>query len=627
LRLITKINIYFAIILTVLMLAIFSFTQYFFQKELEAQMENSLQITYESFKLTIANLVDEQASKADSQSKRAVLGLATKDRIYSVLNYYLKLAADDYRINLLEVLDPDGYLIADNRTTFEPIGFERLLFKKPRPAQQLSYLTQRRERVYLVTTCPIFYGKQLVGYLNLGTQVNQPLVDYLASTLHCQLLFYADTRLLVGQPKLKFFPHPVLAQLQKRPGSTVFLPGHQAKVTNFDYILFAMPSDGGFTGIVAVAKSRSSIQAALWRQKLFLLVLTGFGLLFGIIGTHSLASNIKKSIFGMEPQEIASVLDQRTAILQSTFEGIVALDHTGRVTLINQEAKRFLPPEATVTDKPAEHFFSDLSFREVLNTGQALYNQQQVIGEAVVVYNCVPINSKNRILGAVITLRDLTEFQKVAAELMEIKNYTQALRSQSHEFRNKLQSISGLIQLGRYDTALTLLHETTAAHQEIVSFLAQAFPNAAVSGILLGKFNRAKELNIQFEIENSSYIPKNCPLPDHELVCIVGNLIENAFEALQLEARTPKKVTIRLRPVRQYLQIVVVDNGPGIPETIRKLIFNRGFTSKKGLNKGIGLYLVKQCVENLRGTIHFHSNAKFTAFWVKIPLRERRVNT
>jgi sensor histidine kinase regulating citrate/malate metabolism len=254
---------------------------------------------------------------------------------------------------------------------------------------------------------------------------------------------------------------------------------------------------------------RSNIQAALRHHKLFLLTLTGFGLFFGICGARLLAGNIKKSIFGTEPPEIAAFLDQK---------------------------------------------------------------------------------------------------------------------AQAHEFMNKLQSISGLIQLGRYETALTLIHETTVSHQELITFLTTAFPNSAVSGILLGKFSQAQKLHIRLEIDNSSHIPEDCLIPNQELICIIGNLIENAFEALLMTPRSPKKVTVRVRPVKQSLQIIITDNGPGIPKVIRKLIFNRGFTSKKGSNKGLGLSLVKQCVETLRGVIRFHSSQNGTVFWVKIPLQGEAKN-
>lgn len=590
-------------------------------------MEASLQVTWESFKITVNNLMEEQANKALSQSKQEVIAIASKDRINSVLHYYLNLAATDYQTDLMEVVDLSGRLLADNRQSYDTAVIKQILFKNPAPAACTSYLTQRGHRIYLVTTTPVFYGNRPVGYLNLGTQVNQKLIGYFSSVLHSELLFFADSRKMAGVGGFKTIPRQLLFQLKQQPDSPVFLPGNQAGVADFDYILFTLPTDGGFTGVVAIAKSRAGIQAGLLRLKLFLLILTGISFIFGIIGTHSLARNIKKSIFGMEPQEIASLLTQRTAILQSTFEGIIALDQTGRIILINKEAERFFPHDNEVIGQPAVNFLSDLKIQEVLETGKAVYNQQQVIGETVIVYNCIPMKVKNSILGAVITLRDLTEFQRVAAELMEVKNYTQALRAQSHEFMNKLQSVSGLIQLGQYETALSLLHETTESHQEMVSYLAQTFSNSAVSGILLGKFNRAKELNIHFEIDRTSYIPHSACLPDHELVCIVGNLIENAFESLQMANQSSKNVVIRLRPVSRYLQITVLDNGPGIPESIRKVIFNQGFTSKKGVNKGIGLSLVKQYVENLHGSIRFHSNKNFTVFWVRIPLFEGRTNT
>lgn len=620
-RLITKINSYFGIILIILMASVFLFTHHFIQKELEAQMENSLQVTYESFKLTIDYIIKEQQARATGQTKRDIIGIATKDRLSSVLKYYLNLAANDYNLNLIEVLDPNGRLLADNNqpSMNSPVIIS---FKCPAQNSSESYLSERPRGIYLITTTPIFFNEELVGYLNLGTLVDHNLVAYFSSVLHSKLLFYADQRFLVGNSEPVLLPGLVLNLLKKHPSRTLFTPGNKLGVSAFDYIFFAIPSDTFFTGIVGIAHSRSEVSTALTRLKIFLLTLSGFGLVFGFIGANLLARNIKKSIFGMEPNEIASLLDQRTTILQSTFEGIIALDHEGFITLINKEAQNILPSDLQMVGQPAWSFFRDLNIMEVLATGHAVYNQQQVIRETVIVYNCVPIKTKNSILGAVITLRDLTEFQKVAEELVEVKNYTQALRAQSHEFMNKLQSISGLIQLGKYETALNLLHETTESHQDLVSFLTGAFSTSAVSGILLGKFNRARELNIQFEIDPFSYIPKTAIIPDNELVCIIGNLIENAFEALQLQESGPalKKVWVKIYPVRQYIRIAVIDNGPGIPDPIKKQIFERGFTTKKGQNKGIGLSLVKQNVENLRGVIKVRSR-KLTVFLVHIPFK------
>jgi sensor histidine kinase regulating citrate/malate metabolism len=457
--------------------------------------------------------------------------------------------------------------------------------------------------------------------MNVGTLVDQNQVNHFASILHGDLLFYANRKLLTASPRQADFQESILSTLERIPESGFFLPGNRINRRKFDYIFFSIPSDGSFKAVVGIANSRATVIATLLRLRIFLLILTVFGAVSGFFGANALARNIKRSIFGMEPHEIASMLDQRTAILQSTFEGIIALDKKGCITLINKEAQRLLPSVPSIIGEPVDTFFPNLKFKDILSDGKAIYNHQQVIGESVIVYNCVPIKTKFSILGAVMTLRDLTEFQKVAAELMEVKNYTQALRAQSHEFMNKLQSVSGLIQLGRYETALTLLHEATESHQDLVSFLTNSFAQSAVSGILLGKFNRANELNIKFEIDRTSHIPQGVIVPDHELVCIVGNLIENAFESLKSSTITPKMVRVRIHPVKHCLKIIVVDNGPGISAAIKGRIFERGFTSKKGLNKGIGLSLVKQDVDNLHGKIRFRSG-KQTVFNVEIPLRD-----
>jgi PAS domain S-box-containing protein len=619
-RLITKITIFFGIIVVILMTSVFLFTQYFFQKELEAQVENSLRVTYESFKLTLANIIREQQSKSSTQTKRDIISLATKDRLEAILHYYLMLAANDYNLDLIEVADPGGRLLADNHRSYETMGV-RIPILKSAAASGRSYLTRRGERIYLITTTPVVFDQQRAGYLNVGTQLDQDLVNDFSSVLHVRLLFFADSRYLIGNIAPLDLPPPARDRLARHPGRAVFLPGSKLRTTQADYIFAGLRTDGSFDGAVALVKDRSEVRAALLRMNLSLWLIVGFGLVFGFIGANQLARNIKKSIFGMEPYEIAALLDQRTTILQSTFEGIIALDQRGTITLVNQEAERLLAPTSDIVGRPVQNYFRELDTQELFSSGQSIYNKYQVIGETVLVYNIIPIQRKNAILGAVITMRDLTEFQKVAEELMEVKNYTQALRAQSHEFMNKMQSVSGLIQLGKYETALTLLHEATESHQDLISFLAKAFAASAVSGILLGKFNRAKELNIQFGIKRSSYIPKHIVLPDHELVCIVGNLVENAFEALQESAQARKEVTIKIHPSARFLRIIVCDNGPGIPAAIRRRIFERGFTTKKGLNKGNGLSLVRQSVENLKGTIGLRCCGA-TVFMVKIPLKD-----
>lgn len=621
-RLVTKINIFFIAIIAILMMIVFAFTINYFHNQLDKRAEGSLAVSYDSFLITLNNIYTEQLMKIVPISDRDIIRLTAKDHLVSVLHYYLKTYAEEYNANLLEVIDTDGFLLADSNTFYPKNERSKITFSKPSSNDGcLSYLSLRQDKVYFITTTPIVYLDKVVGYLNLGSLFDLEYAEFFASTLHAGV-FLTDNnnKVLLSSDNRQVPGNNFLPKYQDIPANGIFCSGLTVKQNDYHYYYFPLNTDDSFKAIMGISYDCAENHLAMIRMEIFLLFLMLCCFIFGGIGTNLLAQNIKKMIFGMEPHEIASLLEQQTVLLQSTFEGIIGIDRNGKVTLINEEAKRLLPTVTEPINKLVTELLPNLDISDLLESGTSLYNQHQLLGSSVVVCNCLPIKDKQqKILGAVITFRDLTEIKKVAEELIEVKTYTQALRAQSHEFMNKLQSISGLIQLGRNDTALTLLHETTAVQQDIISFLAAAFSTSAVSGILLGKFNRAKELNIEFTIDRNSKIPREAQIPDTELVSIVGNLIENAFDAVQSSPIQPKQVYFRIKPVGDFMKITVVDNGCGIKPELKEKIFQRGVTSKKGTDRGIGLSLVKQYIENLHGSINFRSG-KFTVFSVKIPI-------
>ncbi|NLG83854.1 MAG: sensor histidine kinase [Firmicutes bacterium] len=453
--------------------------------------------------------------------------------------------------------------------------------------------------------------------MGVGKRLDRDFLFYLASMLNSEIVFLIDGQYMVGT--LPSFPPAYARQaFSLSPGRSLFISALPAKNSSYDFVFSAFETGGLFTAAVGIGLNRKNMEATLARSRVFIFVVFLFGLVLAWAGSYLLARNIKRSIYGMEPVEIASVLNERNAILQSTFEGIIAVNKTGYITLVNQEAQKLLPKGFEALSRKIADLLPDPSIGQVLSTGEAVYTRQHLLGETLVFYNAVPIKVHHEVTGAVITLRDLTEFQKVAAELVELKSYTQALRAQSHEFINKLHTISGLIQMGRHDQALEQLHETAQIHQDLITFLLRTIRSANVSGILLGKFNRANELNIRFNLSRASRLERISAIPETDLVCIIGNLIENALEALKEYDREDKQVWVKIKERKNFLSILVVDNGPGIPKPIRHLIFERGFTTKAGTNKGLGLALIKQCTTNLRGSIRFRSD-RLTAFLVRIP--------
>ena len=592
-------------------------TQKYLAGVFQNEMKRSLAISDKGYDRAIGNLCEDQMAKALMQSQRTVLTFSTSEHFNSVLNYYLRLAQADLNVDCLEILDAQGNLLADGSRYYK---LERNLVPAPLKTigQGASFFIKDGPDLFLLTAAPLEYMDKRVGYVCIGKRMQSAYLTSLASLLHSEIVFFVRDRYTVGTLRGLKLP-PGTFPLKTVGGRSIFLSGVTAGTESYDFVIKRMQTTSTLGIYVGIGLDRRGMSAMLARSRLFLILLSLAGFALSWVGSYLLARNIKRSIFRMEPGEIAAVLNERTAILQSTFEGIIAVDRTGIITLINQNVQKLLPEGIEALGLKITDLIHDPNLASMLRAGEALYNQQHLLGETIIFYNMVPIKRQNGIIGAVITLRDLTEFQKVAAELMEIKSYTQALRAQSHEFINKLHTVSGLIQLGRYEQALSQLLETVQSHQELVTFLIRAFPSSSISGILLGKFNLANELNIKFHLNQDSGLRTVAKLPETELVCVIGNLIENALEALKASDQTEKNVWVKIKERRSHLSILVLNNGPEIPPALKKRIFERGFTTKVGQNKGLGLALVKQCVSNLKGSIGLRSN-RLTVFRVTVPI-------
>lgn len=346
-----------------------------------------------------------------------------------------------------------------------------------------------------------------------------------------------------------------------------------------------------------------------------------FGLIVGIIGAFFLARNIKKAMFSLEPDEIAHLLEERTATLQSISEGIIAIDKNKRIILCNDEARRIMGYEGDPYGKQIEEIHPYSRLPHILETGEPEFDRESVIGKTLILTNRVPIRVKGKIVGAVSTFRDKTQVRALAEELTGVKKFVEALRVQNHEYMNKLHTIAGLIQLKQCDQAVDYIFTITQEKEELTRFLLKNISFYNIAGLLLGKYSRAQELKIELSIDSDSRlkeIPEN--LHSNDLVVIIGNLLENAMEAIDGSDAARRVVDFALKDSLEALEIIVEDSGPGIPGDIREEVFKMGYSTKNKENRGIGLSLVQQIVYNAGGTINLRSNEKEgTSFIVTIP--------
>lgn len=345
------------------------------------------------------------------------------------------------------------------------------------------------------------------------------------------------------------------------------------------------------------------------------------GLVVGLLGSLFLANRIKGAMFGMEPEEIGRFLEERNATFQALGEGIIAIDNRERVTLLNNEASRLLRITEEVVGQPADKVIPKDFLSRILKSGEPELNREIVLNGTTVISNCVPIKVKGVVAGAVATFRDKTEFNRLAEELTGVKTFVEALRVQNHEYMNKLHTIAGLIQLGKADQALDFIFQVTEEQEEITNFLTRNIREYSIAGLLLGKYSRAKELQITMTIDRQSRLFTLPPFLDvSDLVVILGNLLENALEAVKDRELSQKEIYFGIFDRPDELLINVRDSGTGIPEELQERIFERGVSTKAEKGRGLGLYLVKTHLNRLGGTLEIKSlQQKGTMVRIRIP--------
>lgn len=356
-----------------------------------------------------------------------------------------------------------------------------------------------------------------------------------------------------------------------------------------------------------------------------ILFATILSILFSIWGAHTLGRHMKRQMFGLEPHEIAKVYVERTETFNAMHEGIIAIDKEMSITIFNKKASRILGVGGDPSKYIGKNIFDvlpDTRLPEIVESGRAVYNQEIYVNKHSILSNRIPIFVAGKTVGAVAVFKDLTEFKQLAEELTGVKAFVQALRIQTHEYKNKLHTIAGLLQLGHHQQALEYLSQVKVQHDHVTKFLNERIKNENISGLLLSKISRGNELGIQVVLDEESQLTRFPEQLDyHDFVLLFGNLIENAFDALTVVNQEYKEVTISIDDNDGILAILVADNGIGILKEDIPKIFDNGFSTKAKESRGIGLYLIQEIVQKGQGTIDITSEPnKGTTFIVTFEL-------
>jgi two-component system CitB family sensor kinase len=375
---------------------------------------------------------------------------------------------------------------------------------------------------------------------------------------------------------------------------------------------------GRIIGLVSVGLLESNVSAQLRSDLPVILIPAGIGLGLGALGSFLLARRIKRQTFGLEPAEIATLLEQREAVLHGIREGTVALDSAGRVTLVNDEAKRLLAVHDSAVGRKLVDIVPAGHAREVLAGNVDEADQIVLVDDRVLVANRMPVTVRGREVGAVVTLRDRTELEKLMRELNDVRSLADALRAQEHEFSHRLHVLAGLIELGRYDEAAGYINNSSLVHQALVASIVESIGEPTIMALLLGKAAVASERGIELRVGGDTRLPEDYE-GARELVTVLGNLIDNALESVAA-AQAGGWIEVTIRDEDGGVLVLVHDSGPGIDPSVVDEIFRDGFTTKVATGtgrRGLGLALVSQTVRRRAGgyvRVTNEGGALFTAF-------------
>ena len=380
--------------------------------------------------------------------------------------------------------------------------------------------------------------------------------------------------------------------------------------------------DGQVIGVVSVGFREDTVSSALVHELLPAVGITlGSVLALAAVGSVLLARRVKRQTFGLEPADIARLLEQREAIVHGIREGMIASDLKGRVTLANDQALDLLGMDPGSSGRPVDEVVPPGRIRELLHGQAAEPDEPLAAGDRVLVANQMPVVARGGVIGHVVTLRDRTELVEVLRELDSVRGLSDALRAQAHEFSNRLHTIAGLIELGRHDEALRLITEETTSQQELADDIARKVENPVLGALLLGKSVIAAERGVELTLSADSHVTEDLG-DSRALVTIVGNLIDNALDAVAaLPPSAARRVAVRLRSDATGMVIEVCDTGPGIDPALGAAIFDPGVSSKSNAARprGLGLALVRQAVDRRGGVIDV-DGSDGTVFRVLLPM-------
>ncbi|PKQ89463.1 hypothetical protein CXK86_20685 [Paenibacillus sp. BGI2013] len=197
------------------------------------------------------------------------------------------------------------------------------------------------------------------------------------------------------------------------------------------------------------------------------------------------------------------------------------------------------------------------------------------------------------------------------------------VKEQRHDFNNHMSTIQSLIATEQYEELRKFTDEMIGEVTIINDIININSP--ALAGLIQAKLTYASNHKIAFSYEISSMQLEF--LKSTDLVKIISNLIDNAFDTVKALPEQERKVELTGYLEDDRLLFKVFSSGPPIPEDLIDKLFEKGFSTKKdkGHHSGLGLYIVQRIIKRYHGRITVDSRVNGNTFTISIPIKSKEI--
>ena len=363
----------------------------------------------------------------------------------------------------------------------------------------------------------------------------------------------------------------------------------------------------------------------------------------------SLTESLKKS---EESREIAETeRDKTTTIIKSFGDGLIILDESGKIFLINPEAEKILEinfgklirmPIKALLDFPKAKPIVDTLKDGLKNISK---KEVELAKDFIVELSVIPLNLEDNDIGHLIVIHDIsrektvekmkTEFVSLAAHQLRtplsiIKWSTSMLKNGDF---GKLPAKQNEIVVRAYNNTQRLislvndlLDVTRIEEGKYLYEVAPADITEMVTGVMDLYKEETDKRKIKIEFKHADNLPKII-VDGEKIRLVIQNLIDNAIKY----SPEANKILIDLTSNDKEIEFKIQDFGLGIPKDQQDRIFTKFFRSDNAVKvntvgSGLGLYLAQNIIEAHKGKIWLESEeGKGTTFRFTLPIKKTEV--